>query len=250
MSHSSNLKVLRRENNFLIINPSTGKWDVCLFPKIKEVVYKLKKSSTISSCERKGLICVIHLTNRCNLECKYCYADVGEKRENVLSNDKIKKIFDILDSSSYEFILVEFHGGEPLLCWEKIKDVVPRYYKKRIFTFGIQTNGTLLTQKIIDFIKIYSIRIGISIDGPQRIHDRNRCYHNDNGSFQDVMRGIFLLQQNKVPFTTISVVEKPNECIEIFNFFVNNRIEKIKLNPLFFKGRMVKKNIISHNIDC
>lgn len=171
------------------------------------------------------------MTNWCNLKCKYCYANIKNRKLKVLLDEQIRKILDIL-SSLYEFILIEFHGGEPLLYWEKIKDIVLMYHKRKNFYFGIQTNATLLTQEIINFIKKYFIRIGISIDGPQKIHDRNRCYLNGKGSFQDVIKGIYLLQQNKIPFTTISVIEKPNECREIFEFFINNQIEKIKLNSL------------------
>ncbi|MEW6606433.1 MAG: radical SAM protein [bacterium] len=247
MNHLSNLEIFKKGDRFLAINPTSGKWNICSSYELKESICRLKKFSIISSSHQKErLICVFHLTNKCNLECKYCYADIGTKGKNILSNDAIMKILDILASSLYESVLIEFHGGEPLLCWEEIKDIILKYHNKRNFYFGIQTNGTLLTPKIIDFIKMYSIGIGISIDGPQEIHDRNRCYPNGKGSFSGVMRGISLLKQNKIPFTTISVVERSNECSEIFDFFVNNQIERIKLNPLYFKGMLNEKNISSY----
>lgn len=248
MSYFSNLNTLRKGDKFLTINPASGKWDICSSYELKEATYRLKKFFVTPSFHQKErLICVLHLTNKCNLECKYCYANIGTKEKNILSNDAIMKILDIFASSLYKSVLIEFHGGEPLLYWEEIKDIVLKYHKKK-FYFGIQTNGTLLTQEIINFIKMYSIGIGISIDGPQEIHDRNRCYPNGKWSFHEVMRGISLLKQNKIPFTTISVVEKPDECSEIFDFFVNNQIERIKLNPLFFKGMLNKKNISSYSL--
>lgn len=141
---------------------------------------------------RKELICVFHLTNKCNLKCSYCYANT-EMKGNILSSNIMTKLLNILASSSYNPILIEFHGGEPLLYWERIKKIVKKYHKKEKFYFGIQTNGTLLTQDVIDFIKMYSIEIGVSMDGPQKIHDRNRHYLNGKGSFYDVIRGISLL---------------------------------------------------------
>ncbi len=245
MGYSSNLQILKRGDSFLIINPSSGKWDICFSHKTGEVIDRLKKPLTAPSFFwRKGLICVFHLTNRCNLECKYCYANMENKEKNTLSDETITKILNIL-APLYESILIEFHGGEPLLCWNKIEDVVIKYHKVKNFYFGIQTNGTLLTQEVIDFIKKYSIRVGVSVDGPQKIHDRNRCYSNRRGSFHDARRGISLFQQNGVPFTTISVVEKPKECLEMFDFFIENRIEKIKLNSLSFQG----KSAVSCNIE-
>jgi uncharacterized protein len=156
---------------------------------------------------------VLMLTDSCNLSCRYCYeardegcappADaVGAPRE--MSVEMLRKsIGFLLDSSGgSRKVSVVFFGGEPLLRFPLLRAAVPearamaRERGKEI-SFSLTTNGTLITREIADFLRGNGISACISIDGPPKVHDRNRSYVSGRGSYDDVARGISFLRENR-----------------------------------------------------
>jgi uncharacterized protein len=93
--------------------------------------------------------------------------------------------------TNFQFI---FHGGEPLLAplswYESFSNESFRVLTDVRLDFSLQTNGVLYDEEWANGLKRLGIRVGFSWDGPQRIHDKFRHYHNGKGSYYDVVRGM------------------------------------------------------------
>lgn len=155
----------------------------------KEKNYKSKKSV------RATLEYKVNVSHKCNLACKYCYADYNE--ENILmSNDVANNCVEyIVSNSSNSNILVSFFGGEPLLNVEVIETICEKISKhqnnnKNKYYFAVITNLTILNKRILDLFKKYSFSVRVSIDGPKEIHDKLRAFHNGKGSFEIVSKNL------------------------------------------------------------
>lgn len=130
-----------------------------------------------------------HLTDKCNLNCKYCYE--GEKGCNELSFDDIKLVLDREVKSGSKKCYITFFGGEPLLKKDLIYEVVN--YTKELekdndieFSYGITTNGTLVDRTFINFVKKYDFFVGYSLDGKEFTQDKNRVTYSGDGTFDIV----------------------------------------------------------------
>src|SRR5208282_5960590 len=97
---------------------------------------------------------------------------------------------------------------------------------------SLQTNATLITQNWCDFFLEHGVEIGVSIDGPDFVHDAHRMTRKRTGSHAATMRGVKLLQDNGIPFHVISVVSKDSldHADEIYRFFLDNGIEDVGFN--------------------
>ncbi|MCP4155044.1 MAG: radical SAM protein [bacterium] len=90
-------------------------------------------------------------------------------------------------------ISVFFNGGEILLAWDLLKQTVERIaekYKKYKIDFGLNTNMTLMTEEMAEFLNRYDFKVSISIDGYEESHNRTRKYFNQKGSYNDIMEGL------------------------------------------------------------
>ena len=164
-------------------------------------------------------ICLI-LNNSCNLSCKYCYAHQGvyDKPLAQLSYEKAIEGIDFIARSAIAHnsnkMTVAFFGGEPLLSFNLIKQLVDyaeNTYPYLVKKYQITTNGTLINLEIAQFMEKYNFNIMVSIDGNQKFHDYYRCYKNGQGSYKDVVKGISFIS-NK--------------------FLLNARITITDINPL------------------
>jgi uncharacterized protein len=103
-----------------------------------------------------------------------------------------------------------WHGGEPLLMgmefYEKAMRLQQTFGYCRQVSNAIQTNGTLLDEKWLDFFETHQFSIGLSIDGPAELHNRNRVLANGRGSFDLVNRAVALMRDRNHPFGVLSVV--------------------------------------------
>jgi len=97
---------------------------------------------------------------------------------------------------------------------------------------SIQSNGTLLNQRWCDFIKRHDIRVGLSIDGPDFLHDLHRKTRRGDGSHRAAMRGLQLLKDNDIPFHVIAVItgEALGHAREIYDFFETAGVERLGFN--------------------
>ncbi len=134
----------------------------------------------------------IHLTEECNLRCKYCYENwYYHKQKCEISFENIKYIIDREAEKNNGNCFITFYGGEPLLK-KNLIDRTIKYAKakdsKTKFGFSITTNGTLISGEFIDYMKNNNfVNIAYSIDGAESTHNFNRIFENGKGSF-DIVR--------------------------------------------------------------
>ena len=135
----------------------------------------------------------IWVTTGCNLKCKYCYEGTEKKSENMtkeVADKTIKFIKATYDKKSLEPLVVEFHGGEPLLNYPIIQYLILEIEK--IFPealFGITTNGLLLTTERIKYLsEKMNYGFSLSIDGDRDINDQNRIDYHGNGTYKAIMK--------------------------------------------------------------
>lgn len=185
---------------------------------------------------------VIQPTTFCNLDCDYCYLP-SRNLKRRLSLDLLEPIFHNLFASPYvkEDFTVVWHAGEPLAmpikfyksAFEIINDLSNKFNLNNYsFLHSIQTNATLINQNWCDFFKDYQVKIGVSLDGPAFLHDKNRKTRTGLGTHATTMRGVSYLQKNNIDFSVIAVLTKESLDYpdEIFQFFIENQITRVGFN--------------------
>lgn len=147
----------------------------------------------------------IVISTTCNMCCKYCYAHGGTYgyAELTMTCADAKKYIENLIVGRYDEIdTVMFFGGEPTLapetfstCCKVITDLAKRGIIKKQPRFTMVTNGTLLSDNVVQTIADYDICTTISIDGPQDINDQLRVFANGEGSYVDILKGLRSMQK-------------------------------------------------------
>lgn len=134
----------------------------------------------------------LHIAHDCNLACRYCFAEEGEYhgRRALMSFDVGKAALDFLvaNSGNRVNLEVDFFGGEPLMNWQVVKDLVEygRSLEKpnnKKFRFTLTTNGVLLNDDILEFANKEMSNVVLSIDGRREIHDLMRPFRGGQGSY-------------------------------------------------------------------
>lgn len=134
----------------------------------------------------------LHVAHTCNLNCSYCFASQGKYQGDkaLMSFEVGKQAFDFLVANSGERVNLEvdFFGGEPLMDWQVVKDLVayartlePIHHKK--FRFTLTTNGVLIDQDVIDFANREMHNVVLSLDGRKEVHDHLRKNYLGEGSY-------------------------------------------------------------------
>lgn len=162
---------------------------------------------------QETLHCWLHITNKCNLDCKYCYILKNENEMNYnTAIDSINKIINKYKEENKKEILLTFAGGEPFLNYNLMEQIIlyTNKFKDINFKYRILTNGTLINDKYIKFIKKNNIDIRISLDGIKEYNDINRCYKNGSGSYEQVIKNILLLKENNIKPTINIVITNNN----------------------------------------
>ena len=152
----------------------------------KDYVIDFKKRQTVVKA-----LC-LHIAHDCNLACKYCFAEEGEYhgRRALMSFEVGKKALDFLiaNSGNRRNLEVDFFGGEPLMNWQVVKDLVAygREQEKihnKHFRFTVTTNGVLLNDEIQEFVNKEMDNVVLSLDGRKEINDQMRPFRNGTGSY-------------------------------------------------------------------
>lgn len=134
----------------------------------------------------------LHIAHDCNLACRYCFAEEGEYhgRRALMSFEVGKKALDFLieNSGQRRNLEVDFFGGEPLMNWQVVKDLVAygREQEKlhdKHFRFTVTTNGVLLNDEIQEFVNREMDNVVLSLDGRKEINDNMRPFRNGKGSY-------------------------------------------------------------------
>lgn len=138
----------------------------------------------------------LHIAHDCNLACRYCFAEEGEYhgRRALMSFEVGKKALDFLvaNSGSRRNLEVDFFGGEPVMNWQVVKDLVAygrkleQTYDKK-FRFTLTTNGVLLDDEVMEFCNREMGNVVLSIDGRKEVHDKMRPFRKGAGSYDLVV---------------------------------------------------------------
>lgn len=152
----------------------------------KEAIMDFKKRKTVVKA-----LC-LHIAHDCNLACQYCFAEEGEYhgRRALMSFEVGQKALDFLiaNSDSRKNLEVDFFGGEPLMNWQVVKDLVKygREQEKlfdKNFRFTLTTNGVLLDDEMMEFANQEMANVVLSIDGRKEVNDRMRPFRKGKGSY-------------------------------------------------------------------
>ena len=138
----------------------------------------------------------LHVAHTCNLNCSYCFASQGKYQGDraIMSFEVGKRAFDFLieNSGTRRNLEVDFFGGEPLMNWDVVKQLVA--YARSIekqhnknFRFTLTTNGLLIDDEVIDFLNKEMSNVVLSLDGRRDVHDLFRKDYAGNGSYDRIV---------------------------------------------------------------
>ena len=187
--------------------------------------------------DRKINQVTLQLTQNCNFRCSYCiYSEAKNEKQRSHSNNDMnfemaKKILDFYleHSIDNDNISIGLYGGEPLLKFNLIQQIVD--YAENIFCgknllFSMTTNGSLLTNDIINFFTKHNVKLMVSLDGPESIHDRYRLFANSGeGSFNKVLSNLNMIKDNYPEYwknVHISMVINPQFEYNSYNKLFND----------------------------
>ncbi len=181
----------------------------------------------------------------CNLDCAYCYYLHKEKLLRHLPGERIHDaalehfIRQYIEGTDSESVVFSWQGGEPTLLGLPFFEKVIRLQKKyagqgREIANTLQTNGTLITEEWAVFLKEHGFLVGLSVDGPEGLHDLYRRDKAGKPTFARVMRGHAHLRRHGVPFTVLTTVNRHNakKPLDVYRFLVRDLgAEYVQFNP-------------------
>ena len=181
---------------------------------------------------------VIQPTAFCNINCSYCYLpDRGNK--HVIAQSTVAKLFAELFASGWACpeLTVVWQAGEPLTvpvsfyreAFEAIERLRPKAVEVR---HSFQTNGMLIDAQWCALFRDWDVGVGVSIDGPQALHDANRKTRSGAGTFGKTITGIRCLRSEKVPFHVNSVLSRDSLAMpeEMLAFYLSEGIDHVCFN--------------------
>jgi uncharacterized protein len=167
----------------------------------------------------------------CNLDCKYCFF---LSKEMLYPGDRFRMSNELLETYIRQLlemqplgdVIVAWQGGEPTLIgidfFRRAIAYVGQYRKAgQNILYTVQTNGTLLDDDWCAFFSQHKVLVGLSIDGPQQMHDAYRVDKRGSGSFGDVMQGYELLRRHKVEVNILCTIHAANadHPLDVYRFF-------------------------------
>jgi uncharacterized protein len=167
----------------------------------------------------------------CNLDCKYCFFLSKEmlypgSRFRMAEAIHEMYIQQLLESHQTPEVHIAWQGGEPTLMgldfFKRSVELAEKYKKPgQTIVHTMQTNGTQLDDEWGVFLKAHNFLVGLSVDGPQEIHDTYRVNKGGAGSFAQVMRGWEVLVKHQVDFNILCTVHAANQnhALEVYRFF-------------------------------
>jgi len=196
----------------------------------------------------------------CNFACTYCYYSPNERthsKREMWSHEFAQKV--LLSIATFEKqrgntkASVTWHGGEALFLGLDWYQRIIAYQATLPVHFAntFQTNGSLLTRDWVKFLKENNMTVGISIDGPEKVHNIHRKQRNGKGTFQETFNAIRLCQDHDVNFGALCVITNENAIYvdEILNFFVDNRIFDFDFLPSFALQGVIGEQATKININ-
>ena len=181
----------------------------------------LKYDDLLRREERRGFASMVKpVGSLCNMRCRYCYyldkaALYGYSEPRM--NDGMLELYirRSVEGNAAPVLSFVWHGGEPLLAgmefYKKAVALQKKYAEGRTVENSIQTNGLLIDREWCGFLHDNAFLVGISIDGPEDIHDAHRCDAGGRPTFARVMKAIEMMYRSKVEYNTLSTVNISSE---------------------------------------
>lgn len=180
----------------------------------------------------------------CNLDCAYCF--YLEKTKLFPENHVFKMSDAVLEAYIKGYIEAQptrevsfaWQGGEPTLAglgfFRKVVALQKKYGAGRHIENAFQTNGTTLTDEWCHFLRDENFLVGISIDGPEHLHDAYRVDRRGEPTYRRVMRGLELCKKHRVEFNTLTVVNARNveHPLEVYRFLRETGSKFLQFIPL------------------
>ncbi|MCK5309949.1 MAG: PqqD family peptide modification chaperone, partial [Thermoplasmata archaeon] len=188
----------------------------------------------------------LHLTDECNLRCKYCYRDSAEAFDNELSIEEQKGIIDQVKELGHEETdqWIVFTGGEPLLKSEMLWELAS-YAKEKGMSCKLVSNGLLIDKEAAKKIKSLFGDVNVSIDGLKDSHDKLR----GKGNFDRAMRGIENLIEEDVKFSIGAVMTRENldDIPNLLKLAKQINAAKVLAAPVWITGRANSELMLSND---
>ncbi len=180
----------------------------------------------------------------CNLDCKYCF--YLEKEQLFPGNERWKMSDERLEVFIRDYIAAQpgpqvsfaFQGGEPTLLgvdyFRKVVALQKKYANGKQIETALQTNGTLLNDEWGAFLAENNFLVGLSIDGPQEVHDAYRVDKKDRPTYTEVIRGLNILRKHKVEFNTLTCVNEltVRHPVKIYKFLKSIGSKYLQFIPI------------------
>lgn len=193
---------------------------------------------------------------KCNLNCTYCYYLEKNKLYPDTSNFKMSE--ETLEAFTKQYIqeqkadtvIFTWQGGESTMLgipfFKKALDLQKKYANGKTIENSFQTNATLLTDEWGKFLADNNFLVGVSIDGPEDLHDHYRKYADGKPSWKKVMRGIEILHRHKCEFNTLSVVNDYNSKhpLRVYNFLKEIGSTYMQFIPIVERRALDENNVL------
>jgi uncharacterized protein len=203
-----------------------------------------RKGSPVNTIGKQFSLLIKPASADCNLSCRYCFyyqrpTDPYDFRErHRMSDDVLASMISQYLSFAGKYTSFGWQGGEPLLMgvgfFKRVVEFQQTYgYNGQYVGNNVQTNATLMTPDLARLFHDYNFLLGVSLDGPEEYHDRYRRYPSGRGSFRRIMESIQMLNEHKVEFNILAVVnditaKKPDET---YSFFLENGFHYLQYIP-------------------
>jgi uncharacterized protein len=197
----------------------------------------------------------------CNLRCQYCfYLDKQDLYPGIPSAHRmseetlhtmVKQMFACANNPTFVW-----QGGEPTIMgvefFQHAVELQKHYAKGRVFSNSLQTHGMLLNQNWADFLRKENFLVGLSLDGPQEVHDYYRVDALGKGTFQAVYDSALLMQQENIPFNVLATVSdySVNYAREIYQFFAENDFLFMQFSPIVELDPSNKQQSAPYSVDA
>lgn len=215
-----------------ICHSESGNWVLANY--LDETVAE-KISSSHSDLFQGISLTLLNVGRTCNFDCVYCLIgdlkQEGNRMPNKVGMKAIDRITELDESDRY----VIFHGSEPMINFELIKDLILYSEEKESrIRFALQSNGSLFNEENLSFLTSKGVYIGVSLDGTEEHQNKNRPYLDGLPSYNDVINNIHLIKEAQGGIGVITVVTRDNVGYlrDIAEHFENEGIDTVYFCPV------------------
>jgi uncharacterized protein len=209
-------------------------------------------SNAIKKQSKQLSIMYLNISTYCNLACKYCFIENNpitnncfQKMDFTTAKIAVDKFVGEINRNNIDEAQIIIYGGEPLTNFELLQKII-QYIRKIKYDLAVTiiTNGTLLREKEALFLKQNKIGIGISLDGPKKINDKNRVFRGSNDSVYDsAIKGIKILNKYNCNYCVSATVTNDvlNNQEKVFSWIKGLKIKNIFWNLYHYSSYVDEK---------